>query len=257
MSKITNYTINNQRAPSYYEANGGGGGIVIFIHGFMGSPRQFDGLVETARQHGRSAAALLLPGHGGTVKYFSTGTMELWQNHVNSEIERYSQNHKDIWLVGHSMGCLLALGAAAKYPDRIRGALLIASAMKLKRFYLKDIRVRLLPVFGSKSNPIRKAYSSVCGIDPTLDFLWRYRKPLSELKKLMAATREILPKIKAPVTAISMSSDEIISLESLSILESGLSGTTLKQIVLTDSYHAYFPEHESSIITQELVELIR
>ena len=74
-------------------------GIVVFIHGFMGSPRQFDRFAETICQQGYSAAALLLPGHGGSAKEFASGSFERWQSHADSEVERFSQDYNNIWLV--------------------------------------------------------------------------------------------------------------------------------------------------------------
>ena len=240
----------------YYSEAAGSDGLVVFIHGFMGSPRQFDRLAETAHQHSRSAAALLLPGHGGSVKDFSAGTMERWQEHVNDEIERLSRYNKSIWLVGHSMGCLLAINAAVRYSEYVRGLLLIACPLKLKWLTLRNLRIRVLPVTGRKTNPMKKEYLSGCSVKRTPDFLWRFTKPLSELKKLMAVARDNLPNISAPVTAVFMPADEVVSIDSLEILKSGLSDATLKQIILYDSLHAYFPEHEFASIEHELTEFL-
>ena len=40
--------------------------IVIFIHGFLGSPHQFIDLADFVSHMGYACGALLLPGHGGT-----------------------------------------------------------------------------------------------------------------------------------------------------------------------------------------------
>ena len=247
--------MSDRHAPYFFEATDSDG-VFVFIHGLMGSPRQFDNLAEDVFKHGCSAAVLLLPGHGGSVKDFSAGTMERWQDHVYSEIERLSDDHKDIWLVGHSMGCLLAINAAARYSECVRGLMLIACPLRLRRLTPGTLKTRMRPVFGRKTDPIKKAYLSVCSIKRTPDFLWRFRKPLSEMKKLMAAVQDDLPHISAPVTAIFMRTDAVVSLDSLEILRTGLNGARLKHIVLTDSLHAYFPQHEFARIKHELTEFL-
>ena len=44
---------------------------VLFIHGFLGSPLQFEDLCQAVYQKGYAAYALLLPGHGGSSTQFA------------------------------------------------------------------------------------------------------------------------------------------------------------------------------------------
>ena len=56
----------------YYREREGADTIVIFIHGFFGSPSQFWELSAIAWEKGYSIASLLLPGHGGIMDRFDS-----------------------------------------------------------------------------------------------------------------------------------------------------------------------------------------
>ena len=222
----------------------------------MGSPRQFDKLAEAVRAGGYSAAELLLPGHGGTARDFASGTYERWQDHVNAEIERFSRDHAEIWLAGHSMGGLLALNASISYSAHVQGVFTIASPLKLAIFSAHAAGTRLKQAFYRKSDPMKASYIANSSVSPSLSLAWNILPPAVELEKLMHATKKALPNVRAPVTSVYSSSDELTSIDSLELLRTGLSGAPFDHILLTDSLHAYYPEHEYAIIEQALMKFV-
>lgn len=237
-------------------ANPVSNGIVIFIHGFMGSPRQFDRLLEAVHSEGYSAASLLLPGHGGSSKDFVSSTFIHWQSHVNHEVERFIRDYKNIWLVGHSMGGLLAINAAIRYSSHIRGLFTIATPFKLVTFSIRATKVLMNLLFSRKSSPMKTAYFAGCGVNPSSSLFWHALRPVGELKKLTNFTKDNLPNVRAPVTAVFSASDELTSIGSLDVLMTGLTGTVFDQVLLSDSLHVYYPEHEFARIEQALVSMV-
>ena len=231
-------------------------GMVVFIHGFMGSPRQFDNLAQSIHSQGYSVASLLLPGHGATVKEFSSSTAQNWQHHVCSEVEGFSRGYNSIYLVGHSMGCLLAINTAIRHSGHVRGLFLIACPLKLKGFSLQTLKIRLKQVFYRKNHPMKSAYLAGSSVPPSLSLIWRSAKPGAELKKLMLITEKNLQNIRVPVTAIFSSADELVSMDSLEILKTGLNQVSFDSLTLSDSLHAYYPEHEQSLIEGALFRCI-
>ena len=231
-------------------------GIVVFIHGFMGSPRQFDRLADAVYSEGFSVAALLLPGHGGAAKDFATGTFERWQNHVDAEIERLSTEYAVIWLVGHSMGGLLSINAAIKYSGHVRGVFPIVCPFKITTVSASSTKTRMKQILAPKDDPIKAAYLLGGSVKPSPSLLWYTAAPAVELKKLMTAARGNLPLLSVPVTAVYSTSDELTSIESLEILKTGLTGAPFDCVVLSESLHAYYPEHEYAIIEQALIRFV-
>ena len=224
--------------------------LVVFIHGYMGSPRQFAGLIDLAYEHGHSIAALLLPGHGGSAKYFGTGSYEAWQSHVDSEVERFSHDYSSILLVGHSMGGLLAINTAVKFDKCVRGLFLIATPFKRTLFSMYALKLRLKQAFSRRDNPLKREYLDNCSVALTPDFIWTNIKPAADIKRLMNAARIMLPKLTVPVTAVYSSGDELVAMESADILKNELNDVDapLTLVLLSDSTHVYYPPHEQAII---------
>jgi len=230
--------------------------IVIFIHGFMGSPRQFDSLAEAVIKHGFAAATLLLPGHGGCAKHFASGTFESWQSHVDSEVERFSHDYQNIWLGGHSMGGLLAINASVKFSGFARGIFAIACPFKLTMYSMYATKIRLKQLFSKKDDPIKAVYLANSSVALTPDLLLHSRKPGAEMKKLMFTARNNLPEVCVPMTAVYSTSDELTSIESNDILKKELVKAPCEIIILTESLHAYYTEEEREIIEQALIKLV-
>jgi len=222
----------------------------------MGSPRQFDRLAGAVHRNGCSAAALLLPGHGGSAKDFSLGTFSGWQSHVDAEVERYSCDYKKIWLAGHSMGGLLAINSAVRFGQSVQGIFTLACPFKIITFSAHALNVRIKQVFSKKNDPIKIAYLSNSSIALSPGLLWHTRKPAAEIKKLMLEARNNLSQVRAPFVAVYSASDELTSIVSLDILKAGLTGASLESLVLADSLHAYYPEHEQLLIEQALLKLV-
>ena len=230
--------------------------IVIFIHGFMGSPRQFESLAQAVHRQGYSAASLLLPGHGGPARDFGLGTFKRWQHHVDTEIERFSGEYTNIWLAGHSMGGLLAINSAVRFSGHVRGLFTIACPFKLTAFSAYALKTRIRQVFCRKGDPVKAAYLSNSSVVPSPGLIWHSRKPAAELKKLMLAARSNLPQVRVPVVAVYSAADELTSIISLDIFRAELTEVCLKPVLLTESLHAYYTAQEQAAIEQELLQLV-
>jgi len=230
-------------------------GVVIFIHGFMGSPRQLDNLAACAHRAGFSAVSVLLPGHGAGTKEFSSATMEDWLGHVYTETERFF-GHDKIYLVGHSMGSLIAINTALRYSERISGLFLIACPLKLKIYSAHSLSVKFKQVFYSRNHPMKAAYLAGSSVKLHPNIIWRSAKPTAELKKLIRATEGKLSDVDVPVTAVYSASDELVSIDSLDILKTGLSKATFDSLVLSDSLHAYYLAHEQTMIEERLLGML-
>ena len=110
---------------------GEGSSACLMLHGFTGSPWDLRPLGEVLSRNGYRVSAIQLPGHCTTPKAMvgvRAGDWKLAAQRALLALEGFTQ----IFLVGLSMGALLALIAAARHPDRVAGLALIAPAVRLR-----------------------------------------------------------------------------------------------------------------------------
>lgn len=97
---------------------------IIFLHGLAGSRRQWDKIFHALSEK----YALYFPdllGFGYSAKPRSTYTLnvhaEALQKFIQDEVKEQS-----IIIVGHSLGAIIGLGYAAKYPERVKKVILLS-----------------------------------------------------------------------------------------------------------------------------------
>jgi pimeloyl-ACP methyl ester carboxylesterase len=102
--------------------------VVVFIHGAGMDHTVWALQARYFAHHGRSVLALDLPGHGrsGGSPLRAIGTMSAW---VLAALDAVGVANAA--LVGHSMGALIALEAAAAAPDRVRALALLGVAERM------------------------------------------------------------------------------------------------------------------------------
>jgi pimeloyl-ACP methyl ester carboxylesterase len=105
---------------------------IVFIHGSGGSKEGFQ--YQTA--YFENAEAIDLPGHpSGEI----CTTVEEYADWVHAYIQ--DRQYKDVVLAGHSLGGGIALAYALKYPENLKGAVLLGSGLRLRVHpdYLKQL----------------------------------------------------------------------------------------------------------------------
>ncbi len=105
---------------------------LLAIHGFGGTPRDVDLLVDAASQMGLAASAPLLPGHGTHVQSMAATQFEDWLNTARSELVRL-RSQGNVIVAGLSLGAVLAARLAAE--SKVAGLVLLANALWLHAPY--------------------------------------------------------------------------------------------------------------------------
>jgi pimeloyl-ACP methyl ester carboxylesterase len=102
---------------------------VVFIHGAANDHSVWSLQSRYYAYHGWNALAVDLPGHGK-----SAGTALATIGDLAGWIARFldAAGAKEAALVGHSMGSLVALETAARYPERIRKIAMVGSAVPIQ-----------------------------------------------------------------------------------------------------------------------------
>jgi carboxylesterase len=95
-------------------------GAVLFVHGFIGTPNNYNDLPDKVAEAGWRARAMLVPGHGTFPHAFEQTSADDMIAGVRAEYEALRSEHRIVVLCGHSMGgALVALVGAEVQPDAI------------------------------------------------------------------------------------------------------------------------------------------
>lgn len=223
--------------------------VIIFIHGILEAPKQFSKLAEFGRQEGYSTCIFLLPGHGGSSKNFAQISYKAWIQYVSTHILQLTKRYKEILLVGHSMGALLAICESANRPKGIKALFLINPPLCI-RLWPRVIKSAVTISLGKikASQAYTRAEYRAMGVEPvrfvdSIGWISRY----SELLSIVAYTRKQISKVSLPIFLVFAAKDEFVSPKSYQYF--GNYQGKLQMLYLADSGH--FCYHHSDLLKLE------
>jgi carboxylesterase len=111
---------------------------VLCLHGFTATTVDVRHIASTFVDHGYSVSGPLLPGHGTTPEEMNRTNWQDWFQTAEKSYLDLQRDHKTVFVLGESLGGLLALHLASKYP-RIAGLMLLAPALIIRKLWLCKI----------------------------------------------------------------------------------------------------------------------
>ena len=190
--------------------------VIVFVHGYMGSPRQFEALIQKLRGQDTvdmvDICRVVLPGHEATVDQFDSSKASDWQSAVDNALNTLRMQYDEIVLVGHSMGGLLLINSTAKCADNIYVVFTIALPLHIK-LTVKGVAIRIRSATQSTYSKYAKTAKEMRGVSGiTFMNLYRLLPNTLALLKIMNQARNILPTLAIPLIVINSSGDEIVSM---------------------------------------------
>ena len=231
---------------------------VLMIHGICGTPNHFRDVIpleERIPDH-ISVYNLLLDGHGGTVTDFAASSGRKWSEKVAQVYDILAEEHKEIYVVGHSMGTLFALQLAAAHPEKVKKLFLLAVPMRpcLKPTLILDL---LLMVFGKleRAPAHRVALSKAAGIRTTRKlwqyFLWIPR--FLDLFSIISKTEGIISDVVVDCRCYQSQKDELVFRSSEKILAQNEDFQIYR---LRDSSHFYYAPDDRNLVLTDFEQWI-
>jgi carboxylesterase len=105
---------------------------VLLLHGFTGSPWEVRPLGEALAAHGFHVDAPRLPGHGTVPEEMLSVSAEDWLAATRQRYLTLSKGPQPLFVVGFSMGALLATLLAAESQRKPQALVLLAPALRLQ-----------------------------------------------------------------------------------------------------------------------------
>ena len=227
---------------------------VLFIHGILGTPNHFRELIPLVPEN-YSVYAMVTYGHCGSVSDFSKSSLEKWEQSVQKAVDELLETHKEIYLVGHSMGTLFSIEQAMKEP-KIKKLFCISIPIKV------GVRARMVPMALkvyrnriTKDDIYAQALKECYGVTDSKNifkyFGWIPR--FFDLFKLIKRVRKNLDKLNTPCVAYQSIPDELVSPKSIEILKRE---SKIRVEVLNNSTHMYYDNAEMEFLQKEFIEFL-
>jgi carboxylesterase len=240
----------------------GGEPVVLLIHGFRGSPAVFEELGELLTQRDCSVQAMLLPGHGRTVEELAASRWQNWTSSVESTHLKLKERHKKIFVVGFSLGGLLALNLASRTtidgviaispflqlnPDA-SGGLSPQARLKLARFlpFTKIVELHREP------NILDDALRAEVAIS--------HFYPVKTMQSMIDFTKDIadsLNSIQCPLLIQQSKHDSVVCSASVEQLYENISSEDKRLTLYEDSAHELLLDRERRAVMDEVVDFIK
>lgn len=229
--------------------------VVLFIHGFLGSPDHFKKFIELVpKEYG--IYNVLLYGHGGTVKDFSSASMKIWKSQILKILKELDEKYKEIIIVSHSMGTLFSYSLAIKYPEKIKATLMLGTPLKIG-VRMSALVNSLKSLFGiiSEEDEVGKAYNRAHSVKLNLK-LWEYIGWIPrylELFRESKAGRSNIKKVSVPCFVFQSKRDELVSLKSIKFIPEK---ENIHLTILENSAHFIYDKDDFRIVLNKFKEII-
>lgn len=235
-----------------FSSDGGRVGVVV-SHGFTGMPGSMRPWAQHLADAGYAVRLPLLPGHGTTWRDTNRTRWQDWYGAIEASYRELAQRCDTVFACGLSMGGTLVTRLAQQHPDSIAGLVLVNPAYGTKRV---DARFAPYLSWAIRSRPSIGGDIKKPGIsEPVVD-----RTPVvafASLYKLWKLTVADLPKVRAPILMYRSRVDHVVDPLSAQLLRAGAVNTSVREVILEDSYHVATLDNDAPTIFQGTVEFIR
>jgi carboxylesterase len=236
---------------------GKNGRAVLLIHGWTSVPYEFWRLGKFLNQNGYTAYAPILRGHATVPKDLERVRGENWISDVNEAYDKLRKDHREVFVIGTSMGAALAVILAQNRPG-VAGLVLMAMPHKIRLERLVVFLAKTLLFFGKKY--FRKSYPPTFGSRELVTRVISYQtypiKSALEVPKLLELSREFLPKIVQPCFILQSSSDYIVSRRSLEKIYARLGSKTKKKKYIKHNYHTFISDINAKNVFRDILEFL-
>lgn len=238
------------RGAESFAADGGPIGVVL-SHGFTSTPASMLPWAEHLAAAGYTVRLPLLPGHGTTWQDTNRSRWIDWYGAIESAHAELATRCDSVFAGGLSMGGTLVTRLAEEHT--VAGLVLVNPSYATERFDARFARyigwaVRSRPGIGSdiKMPDMRE---SALDRTPVQAF--------ASLQRLWKVTLADLSRITAPILLFRSREDHVVEPLSARLLQARAKATTVREVVLEDSYHVATLDNDAPRIFQGSVEFIQ
>ncbi|MEO9140526.1 MAG: alpha/beta fold hydrolase [Jatrophihabitans sp.] len=235
-----------------FAADGGPIGVLV-SHGFTGTPASMRPWADHLAAAGFTVRLPLLPGHGQTWRETNQSRWPQWYAEIEAGYRDLQSRCDTVFAVGLSMGGSLVTRLAELHPAGVAGIVLVNPAYGTRRLdaklapYLAHL-IRSRPSIGGDIKKPGVA-EPADGRTPIIAF--------ASVQKLWKTTVADLDKLTAPVLMYRSRVDHVVDDLSAELLKAGAVNTTIREVMLEESFHVATLDNDAPTIFQGSVDFIR
>ncbi|MBF0587094.1 alpha/beta fold hydrolase [Prosthecochloris sp. N3] len=236
---------------------------VLIIHGFTATRDSVLPLVDPLESMGLRVSLPVLTGHGGVSPELLRGVKwQDWMKDVEKAFFELEASVDKVFLVGHSMGALLALNLAAKFQDRLEAVIAAAPAIHLVSLLAPERPLHALaPLLQRfiRNWDLKVAFSDPDVQSADLHYPWAPTDAIMSFFDLISFTASRLHDIRCPLFIIHNRHEKTVTADSAEIVYNGVSTPEdEKQLVwLERSEHQMFCDCEKERVIELIISYIR
>lgn len=245
--------------PFLFPGNGIG---CLLIHGFGSSPQEMRWLGECLSSAGYSVLCPRLFGHATTIKDMKRSRWTDWIAEVEDGLSLLSGICSQNFLIGLSMGAVIALTAGARYP--VAGVVAMSTPYSLlpipqltKIGSLSWLLRPLSHLFHIIPTPLRMGYYNPRAAKEHLAYSAISVRAFAELIDLIAAMRQSLPELSEPVLLIHSRHDLGVPARNAELILHQLRTSDMQLLWLENSGHVIPCEPERERALQAIIDFIQ
>jgi carboxylesterase len=235
----------------------GGPDAVLLLHGLTGSTFELLPVARRLNAAGLRCLAPVMAGHGGSPAELAGVPWAEWVGKARRELARL-EGARRTFVVGCSMGALVACVLAHDHPARVDGLVLLAPALELTAAGRLGARLARLPftrnLVVKKRSGADVADREMRRANPCMDAV-----PLAAVAALVDLQRHVdrlLPGVAAPALVLQGAHDHTVTLAGARRLARRIGSGPARLVVLPRSWHLVGIDVERDRVADEAARFL-
>lgn len=243
-------------------------GEILITHGFGEHSGRYGALTDHLTSHDYSVTAYDHRGHGlsdglpGHVENFDEYDQDLVKL---IEAVRERAQSRSLFLIGHSMGGLIALRYLARHPENVSGAVISAPLIEVAvpvpahKLMIARVGARMAPRLrlDNEINPanlsrdpeVGRAYAADPLVNRKVSTTW-----FAEASRAMREVAERAREIKTPVLVMHGTDDRLASVDATKRMFKNIGSPDKELVIYPGFYHELFNEPEKREVFDRVTE---
>lgn len=237
---------------------------ILLVHGFADSPAVYHLMAPALAERGFACRAMRLPGFAADRETYADSDRGKWFHAVQNELATLRENHRHVWVVGHSTGASVGLKVLAEIPEVADGIVLLAPLIRVSDKRSPVLRVPTWFKIGEEIFESTEMLENVFPVDvhhPTDGYAGNDKfVPLGVYKEIFALMSDIealAPMISHPVMMVLADGDQVIDSGIATTFYDAMSSSVKRRITQADTGHVIPLDHTWEAVTDDIASFVK